>query len=294
MSGPRILLQLDPEAHCSVFDAVVAIDSEVDHLLQYAVVEPLEVRDLIHGAIFTRAADQLRNTAIFVGGNDVSQGEALLKQVTGAFFGPLRVSVMMDANGANTTASAAVVAAGRHVELAGASAVVLAATGPVGQRAVRMLVRAGTKVRVASRSLERADEVCVRVAKDLEGVDVNLAPVAVSNVSQARAAVDGVDIVIAAGASGIQLLSENVWRDASSLRVAIDLNAVPPLGIEGIDVMDKAVDRKSVSTYGAIGVGGTKMKIHKECIRRLFQRNDLVLDADEVFQIGCELEAAKK
>jgi hypothetical protein len=294
MSGPRILLQLDPEAHCSVFDAVVAIDSEVDHLLQYAVVEPLEVRDLIHGAIFTRAADQLRNTAIFVGGNDVSQGEALLKQVTGAFFGPLRVSVMMDANGANTTASAAVVAAGRHVELAGASAVVLAATGPVGQRAVRMLVRAGTKVRVASRSLERADEVCVRVAKGLEGVDVNLAPVAVSNVSQARAAVDGVDIVIAAGASGIQLLSENVWRDASSLRVAIDLNAVPPLGIEGIDVMDKAVDRKSVSTYGAIGVGGTKMKIHKECIRRLFQRNDLVLDADEVFQIGCELEAAKK
>jgi hypothetical protein len=294
MSGPRILLQLDPEDHCSVFDAVVAIDSEVDHLLQYAVVEPLEVRDLIHGAIFTRAADQLRNTAIFVGGNDVSQGEALLKQVTGAFFGPLRVSVMMDANGANTTAAAAVVAAGRHVDLADASAVVLAATGPVGQRAVRMLVRAGTKVRVASRSLERADEVCVRVAKDLEGVDVNLAPVAVSNVSQARAAVDGVDIVIAAGASGIQLLSENVWRDASSLRVAIDLNAVPPLGIEGIDVMDKAVDRKSVSTYGAIGVGGTKMKIHKECIRRLFQRNDLVLDADEVFQIGCELEAAKK
>ena len=175
------------------------------------------------------------------------------------------------------------------------AALILSKIGnPTRLKIVRMLVRAGTKVRVASRSLERADEVCVRVAKGLEGVDVNLTPVAVSNVSQARAAVDGVDIVIAAGASGIQLLSENVWRDASSLRVAIDLNAVPPLGIEGIDVMDKAVDRKSVSTYGAIGVGGTKMKIHKECIRRLFQRNDLVLDADEVFQIGCELEAAKK
>jgi hypothetical protein len=127
----------------------------------------------------------------------------------------------------------------------------------------------------------------------LEGVAVDLAPVAVSNVGQARAAMDGVEVVIAAGASGVQLLSENVWRDTSSLRVAIDLNAVPPLGIEGLDVMDKAVDRENVSTYGAIGVGGTKMKIHKECIRRLFQQNDLVLDADEVFQIGRELEAAK-
>ena len=294
MTGRRILVQLDPDPHCSVFDAVVAIDSEVDHLLQYAGVEPLEVRDLIYGAIFTRSADQLRNTAVFVGGNDVSQGDALLQQVTGAFLGPLRVSVMMDANGANTTAAAAVVAAARHVDLAGASPAVLAATGPVGQRVVRMLARAGTKVRVASRSHERADEVCTQVANDLEGVDVNLTSVAVSKAGQARAALDGVDVVIAAGASGVQLVSENVWRDASSLRVAIDLNAVPPLGIEGIDVMDKAVDRETISTYGAIGVGGTKMKIHKECIRRLFQRNDLVLDADEVFQIGCELEAAKQ
>jgi glutamyl-tRNA reductase len=206
----------------------------------------------------------------------------------------MRVSVMLDANGANTTAAAAVVAAGRHLELADVQALALGATGPVGQRVVRMLASAGSKVRVASRSPERAQEVCLKVAAELETADIDLAPVAVADDRQARAALQGVDVVVAAGASGIQLLSKDAWRDASSLRVAIDLNAVPPLGIEGIEVMDKAFERHGVSTYGAVGVGGTKMRIHKESIRRLFQRNDLVLDADEIFRIGLELEAARK
>ena len=70
--------------------------------------------------------------------------------------------------------------------------------------------------------------------------------------------------------------------------MAIDLNAVPPLGIEGIDVMDKAKERAGVCCYGAIGVGGTKMKIHRAAIEKLFTRNDLVLDAEEVFALGSE------
>ncbi len=294
MSERRILVQLDPDTHCSVFDAVVAIDSDVDHLLQYAGVEPVQVRDLVYGTIFTRGVDQLQNTAIFVGGNDVSQGELLLRQVTGAFFGPLRVSVMLDANGANTTAAAAVVAVGRHLELPGVQALVLGATGAVGQRVVRMLARAGAKVRVASRNQERAEDVCTKVATEVKAVDIVLAPVTVADSRQVRTALEGVEVVIASGASGIQLLSADAWHNASSLRVAIDLNAVPPLGIEGVEVMDKGVERHGVSAYGAVGVGGTKMRIHKESIRRLFQRNDLVLDADEVFQIGLELEAARK
>jgi hypothetical protein len=71
--------------------------------------------------------------------------------------------------------------------------------------------------------------------------------------------------------------------------VAIDLNAVPPAGIAGIDVMDKAKERDGVVCYGAIGVGGTKMKIHKAAIQKLFSANDLVMDAEEVYAIGKEL-----
>ena len=48
-------------------------------------------------------------------------------------------SIMLDASGANTTSAAAVVAAGRHLDLSNSTALVLAATGPVGQRVTRLL-----------------------------------------------------------------------------------------------------------------------------------------------------------
>ena len=104
MSKRKILLQLDADRHASSFDAVVAVDAGVDQVLQYHGVEPTRVRDLVHGAMFTRGPRDLHCTAIFIGGADVAAGEALLQQVTDCFFGPLSVSVLLDANGANTTA----------------------------------------------------------------------------------------------------------------------------------------------------------------------------------------------
>jgi hypothetical protein len=64
------------------------------------------------------------------------------------------------------------------------------------------------------------------------------------------------------------------------------LNAVPPLGIGGVEVMDKAKDRDGVVCYGAIGVGGTKMKIHRAAVARLFESNDQVLDTAAIYAIG--------
>ena len=81
-------------------------------------------------------------------------------------------------------------------------------------------------------------------------------------------------MVVAAGAPGVELLPEDVRRQAKSLKLAIDLNAVPPAGIGGIQPQDKAVERDGQICYGAIGVGGTKMKLHKAAIRRLFESND--------------------
>ena len=71
--------------------------------------------------------------------------------------------------------------------------------------------------------------------------------------------------------------------------MAIDLNAVPPLGIEGIKVEDKAVEYDGIICYGAVGVGATKMKIHKAAIRRLFEANNQILDADAIYEIGQRL-----
>ena len=84
------------------------------------------------------------------------------------------------------------------------------------------------------------------------------------------------------------MVSEEVWSQLQGLQVAIDLNAVPPCGIAGLEPFDAAVERDGTLCYGAIGVGGLKMKIHKSAIRALFEQNDRVLDAEEVFEIGLQ------
>ena len=289
MSKQRILIQLDSDKHASVFDGVVAVDSGVDHLFQYSQVSVDDVEALVHGAMFTRGPQDLHQTAVFVGGSDVATGEALAEAATNCFFGPMRVSVMMDSNGANTTAAAAVLAAAREMNLNGVEALVLAGTGPVGLRAGRLLAAQGARVKLGSRSLERAQQAAAAVQSQVDGSEVQ--GVATATGEDTLLAAKDSEVIIAAGAAGIQLISKSVWEQCEQLKVLIDLNAVPPLGIEGVDVMDKAKADGQQILYGAIGVGGTKMKIHKAAIASLFESNEQVLDAEEIYSIGESLES---
>jgi glutamyl-tRNA reductase len=192
--------------------------------------------------------------------------------------------VLLDANGANTTAAAAVRAASRHLDLKGCPSLVLGGTGPVGQRVARLLARQGAEVRIGSRQMNRAAAVCDTLKRNIP--DARLAPVAAGTPDEVKSALTEQTLVIAAGAAGAVLLPLSVRRHSPALRVAIDLNAVPPLGIEGVEVMDKAAEHDGVTCYGAVGVGDTKMKIHRAAIARLFERNDQVLDAEEVYEIA--------
>jgi hypothetical protein len=280
-------VQLDSDSQASVFDAVVAVDAGVDHLLRHSDVQLSQVRELVYGAMFTRGGGDLAHTAIFIGGSDVAAGENLLAQVQRTFFGPVRVSVMLDSNGANTTAAAAVLTAGKHCPLAGAKAVVLAATGPVGSRVARLLALEGADVQVASRKRARAEAVCQSVSQRVPGA--RLTAVETATHQQTAAALAGAQVVIAAGAPGVELASQAARAGSQSLKVAIDLSAVPPVGLAGIELTDKAVERDGMICYGAIGVGGAKMKIHKAALARLFESNDQVLDAEEIYRIGQQL-----
>ncbi len=286
---PRILIQLDTSPHASVFDAVTAIDAGLDHLLQYREVQPDQVRDLIHGAMFTRGPGDLKSTAVFIGGASVDAGEALLEAVKKVFFGPFRVSVLFDSSGANTTAAAAVLAATREFEgaLAGVPAAVLGATGPVGRRVARLLCRQGAVTRIGSRELERASQVADSIQAQTGVRPASFA----STTTTLAAALDGVQIVISAGAACARTLPDEVWTKLPALKVLIDLNAVPPLGIEGVEVADRSTPRGHVRAWGAIGVGGLKMKIHKQAVRTLFASNDAILDAEEILAIGQAIDA---
>lgn len=284
-----ILVQLDTDPLPSVFDRVVAVDSGVQHLFSYGGVTPQNVMPLVHGCIFTRGPKDLHRTAIFVGGSDVAAGEAVLAEVKKHLIPQygMSVSLMLDSNGANTTAAAAVRAAGRHLDLATARALVLGGTGPVGQRVARLLAKHGGHVRIGSRTKDRAEGACAAIRKQVPNAKVEA--VAVGTSADGPRALDGRNLVVAAGAAGAVLLPKKVRDTARDLRVAIDLNAVPPAGIEGVEVTDRGQERDGLVCYGAIGVGDTKMKAHKAAVAQLFQTNTAVLDIEEVYQIAVRL-----
>ena len=283
----KLLLQLDSAPHPSVFDRVVAFDGGVDEVMSYGGVTADAVRDLVHGAIFTRGPKELHNTAIFIGGTDMAEGERLLAAVRGAFFGPLRVSVMLDSNGSNTTAVAAVAKLQQAVgNIQDRRVVITAGTGPVGQRAAGLLAQAGAEVVVTSRRPE-AGARAVDAIRQRFGATVRA--VTMPDSSHAAAGLEGAALLLNAGLAGVRLVPRDAWVGRAGLRVAADLNAVPPLGVDGIEVTDNGAERNGVTVFGALGVGNLKMKIHKACIARLFERTDLVLDAETIADVGRSL-----
>jgi hypothetical protein len=282
----KLLLQLDSDKHPSVFDRIVAYDAGTDEVMSYGGVTPGDVTPLVHGTMFTRGPGELRHTAIWIGGSDVAAGEALLEAAKKAFFGPFRVSLMMDANGCNTTGAAAVARLAAAIPIAGAHAVVLAGTGPVGVRAAVLLAREGASVTLSSRSIERARAACADIQARF-GVEVT--PAEARDEEGVRHALKDADLCLTTGAAGTTLLPRAIWAGHLTLKAMADVNAVPPLGIEGIEAADKGAEREGKRVFGALGVGGLKMKVHKACVARLFERNDATLDIDAIYAVARSL-----
>jgi methylenetetrahydrofolate/methylenetetrahydromethanopterin dehydrogenase (NADP+) len=287
----KLLLQLDSSRLPSAFDQVVAYDAGADVVMSYGGVTEGDVRDLIHGCIFTRGPKDLKNTAVWIGGSNMSAGEQLLAMAQDALFSPFSVSIMLDSNGSNTTAVAAVVKIEETLQdVAGKKVLILAGTGPVGQRAAGLLAKEGAKVTITSRKPEQGEKARQFISARF---NVHVEAVTLNDPSKLPELLQGVEVLLNSGPAGVQMVPQSAWSGVKTLKVAVDLNAVPPLGIEGIDVNDAGTKKNGVVVFGAFGVGNFKTKLHKACVGRLFQRNDLVLDAEAIADIARELIAKK-
>jgi hypothetical protein len=287
----KLLLQLDSSRLPSVFDQVVAYDAGADDIMSYGGVTETDVRDLIHGCIFTRGPKDLHNTAVWIGGSNMSAGEQLLAMAQDALFAPFTVSIMLDSNGSNTTAVAAVVKIEETLgSLEGKKILILAGTGPVGQRAAGLLAKDGAQVTITSRKPEQGEKarqfINARFGVQVEATTMN-DPAVLPKLCK------DVEVLLNSGPAGVQMVPKSAWTGAKALKIAVDLNAVPPLGIEGIEVGDAGVKRSNVEVYGAFGIGNFKTKLHKACVARLFTRNDLVLDAETIAEVARELVTKK-
>lgn len=292
MSKKSILVFLDSDEQPSVFDRVVAVDAGADVLFAHHGVTPDQVTSLVHGCIFTRSPKDLNRTAIFVGGSNVEKAEHLLANARKAMIPAygLQVSTLLDANGCNTTAASAVRAAGLHGALKGQTALVLGGTGPVGMRVALLLAREGALVHLGSRTLPKAQAVAGQIATRLGKACPGPQPVQAATEQEILQAAKGASLLVACGAAGACFTSLAKLAEIPGMRTVIDLNGVPPLGITGIDPLDKGKEKSGLVVYGALGVGASKIRLHRACVAKLFETNTLHMDAEEVYDLTKTLE----
>jgi hypothetical protein len=301
----KILIQLDSDKFASTFDCIVGYDSGADVVQSYGGVTPDDVSGLILGAFFTRGIPDLNSLAVWIGGSNVEMGEQILEEAQRTFFGPFKISLMLDSNGCNTTASTAIAKLANKTDLHGKSALVVG-PGPVGLRAAFLLAGEGCHVVLASvptelfgsdfnaelaeRTLEgasRSSEIfCKRSSASVGG---SIKVKAIANLEGLDGFMDQAEILIAAGPAGLRLIPRAFWEKRSNLSWLIDFNLTEPLGIDGINPSDDFAICDGKQALGALAIGNPKMHVHKTCIAKLFERNDLILDTEGVYRIAKEL-----
>ena len=283
----KILIQLDTDPHPSAFDAIAAYDADVDVVVGYGEITAENLEGVVQGAIFPRGPDGLASTAFWVGGSKVRDGEAVFEAAQKLFFKPFNPSIMLDSDGSNTTAAAAVACVRNAATLEGTRAAVIG-VGPVGLRTSELLRREGADVTmftfppdVMEGGHRRASGIPVAQEAGFEVVE----PASSDELDEALA---GHAAVFAAGPAATQILRRSGWAQ-EGMRVVVDYSAAEPVGIEGVDRGDNLEEEDGVLKLGALAVGGPKMKLQKACIRTMFETKGTVLDLEAVYDVALDV-----
>ena len=295
MSSRSILHMLDPMPHVSPFDINMAADSGFDHIFTYEDVQLEQVHGLVQDVIFSRSPAGVRQTALFIGGRDISLATSMLEIAEKAMVPPFVVSVLADPSGAFTTAGALVACAEKELkdkhntELEGCNLVIIGGTGAVGIAAGVISSLHGVNVTLVDHmsidtALETADKYNTLYGTTMKGT------CAASDADKARL-IKNVDLVFCTAKAGIEVLNASVLDDAEKLKVAVDINAVPPLGIEGVkrkhlgEPLIHATRAKGAVGIGALAVGDIKYKLQHLLLQELLESEEpLYLDFRKAFE----------
>lgn len=296
MEKPFILHMLTTAKNLSPFDVNMAMDAGWISAVPYINVEPSEVRGLVQDAIFSRSLKGLKRTGIFIGGRETKQAMDMLKIAKNAMVPPFEVSVFADPSGAFTTAAGMVAAVEKELAdkfsttFAGKNVLALGGTGPVGQAAAVIAAQAGAKVRIIGRQLDRAERTAELCSQEFG--DGKITVTAGADADKAEF-IETADVVFATGAAGIELLSAELIARAPQLKVAADVNAVPPAGIAGVDAFDsgKAI-AGSISGavgIGALAIGNIKYQAQSRLLKRMLETDTpLYLHFEHAFEVARE------
>lgn len=296
MSEPKHILHfITPLKNVSPFDVNMAADAGFEVIVPYSDVDLKEVTGLVQDAIFSRAPQDGKRTAVLIGGRDPLLAIDMLEAARKAMIPPhFEISVMADPSGAFTTAAGMVAVVERHLrskgtDLTGKRVAVYGATGPVGSIAGLIAAKAGAKVTLVGydglhRVTARADQFGERFGVAMTGADG-------SDEAKNTATAAEAEVIMAAGRAGVQILSRGQLAAARKLIAAVDVNAVPPSGLEGLDAFANGtpIEGTNGAGFGALAVGNVKFKTEHELLASM-------RDAEPRRYIGVEeaFEAARR
>ena len=295
--APYLLFYLDTDVKASPFDICMAYDIGYKAVIPYENVTPEDAKTIVLDALLSRGPKAAKHTAFLIGGKNAERAESVFKAVKDSMFPPFKTSIIIDPGGAYTTAAAMVAKAESALlssklgELKDKTCAILG-TGAVGQIAAVLLAKLGCNVMIASLNPKRldgkehAEGVAKLLAKD-HGVQVQgiFAPTPASKIEILKKA----DVVMCAGIRGVRLIDKDMLNEVKHIKVLLDINAVPPFGVEGIELKDDMREMvPGIFTIGALTVGNLKHKVEKEILREA--RND----GKEVYNYNIALPMARK
>lgn len=285
-----ILHMLDPRKHVSPFDVNMAADAGYERIVPYTNVELPDVTPLIQDAIFSRPPNYGVRTGFFVGGKDAILALDMLDAAKKAMVPPFECSVFADPAGSFTTAAAMVACVERQLKQKfnrgwkGTNVTVFGATGVVGFASSIIAALEGANVRlVAHRGVDR---VIKSAAISKERFGVNLEPVAGETADQKRDIIANAEVIFAAAAAGVQVVSAADKQIATKLIGIADVNAVPPAGVDGLDLFMDGAPLPGTNAFGvgALAIGDIKYKCESGMFKQMLSSDKpLILDFRDAY-----------
>ncbi len=282
MERKYLLHMLTSAKNLSPFDANMAYDAGWDACIPYIQVDSGEVKGLVEDAIFSRGPTGVKRTGVFIGGRDMHEAMEMLDTCSKSMVPPFVISAFADPSGAFTTAAAMVAKVEKALqdhhstELDGQRILALGGTGPVGSAAAVIASAAGARVTILGRKKEKCDDAAA-LCNDKYAAST---PVEGAANDDLDALLDETDVIFASAAAGIQLMSQEQIARAPRLKAAADVNAVPPSGIHGLDVMDDAKpiegSNSGVVGIGALAIGNVKYQTQQRLLRQMRETEEPV------------------
>jgi len=300
ITATPILHFLSTQSFASPFDVNMAVDAGYTVVIPHTGVRLNDTRMLVQDAIFSRPPEYGCRTAMFIGGKDALLALDMLAVAKASLVPPFQLSALADPGGSFTTA-AAMVACVESVyrkktsrPLEGASVAVFGATGVVGFASAVIAARNGADVKVVSHMGLAALEPLVRAAKERFGV--TLKPVLGGRDSDKSKIIAIADIVLCAAAAGVEVLKAKHFEKSKRTVVVADVNAVPPAGIEGVELFDfgRAIGKRGLLSVGPLAIGDIKYKTQAGLLRRMIRtEQSLMLDFNDAFAVARQLVGRK-